>query len=389
MSAPAAKKAKTDGCAFGFSYEANLAIPAGPGARFRDELAATAKAVACGGKGILAADESNGTIGKRFAPIDVQNEEENRRRYRELLFTCPKLDDYISGCILFDETIRQKTKDGKTFVSLLNEKNIVVGIKVDKGIQPLAGTKGESYCTGLDGLGARCAEYYELGARFAKWRAVLQIPDGCTAPSEQAIRENAYGLARYAATCQENGLVPIVEPEILMDGTHGIDVAQAAAEMVWNACYKALCDQHVFLEGTLLKPAMVVPGAQNPDRTNSNAQDIALATVTALRRAVPAAVPGIMFLSGGQSEEEASINLSAMNAIECGSKPWTVSFSYGRGLQASVLKAWMGKDANIPAAHAALYERCEANGKASLGQYLGNGKLGSASESLYVKNYAY
>lgn len=389
MSAPPAKKAKSETSAFGFSYEAGLALPGGPGAAFRDELAATAKAIACGGKGILAADESNGTIGKRFAPIGVENIEENRRSYRELLFTCPKLNDYISGCIVFDETIRQKTKDGVAFPKLLTDQGIVVGIKVDKGVQPLTGTKGEKYCTGLDGLGARCAEYYKLGARFAKWRAVLQIPAGCTTPSEQSIRENAYGLARYAATCQENGLVPIVEPEILMDGTHDIDVAQGAAEVVWNACYKALCDQHVFLEGTLLKPAMVVPGAQCESRAHSNPNDIALATVTALRRAVPASVPGICFLSGGQSEEEASINLSAINAIDTGSKPWTLTFSYGRALQASVLKAWNGKAENIEAAHKALYERCEANGKASLGQYMGNGKLGSGTESLYVANYSY
>jgi fructose-bisphosphate aldolase class I len=311
-------------CSFGFSYEAGTEVPAGPGAKYRDELAATAKAIACGGKGILAADESNGTVGKRFAPIGVENTEENRRAYRELLFTTKNLSDYISGCIVFDETIRQSTKKGKIpFPKLLTDQDIVVGIKVDKGIQPLSGSNGESYCTGLDGLGARCAEYYELGARFAKWRAVLQIPDGAEAPSEQSIRENAYGLARYAATCQENGLVPIVEPEILMDGEHDIGTAQAAAEKVWNACYKALADQHVFLEGTLLKPAMVVPGAQCKSRANDNAEAIALATVTALRRAVPAAMPGVVFLSGGQSEEDASLNLSAINVIgaQLGS-PW-------------------------------------------------------------------
>ena len=217
-----AKKAKSSACSFGFSFEADDFAAPGPGAKYRDELAATAKAIACGGKGILAADESNGTIGKRFAPIGVANEEENRRSYRELLFLTPDLGEYISGCIMFDETIRQKTKKGKPFVKLLEEQGVISGIKVDKGIQPLTGSDGESYCTGLDGLGARCAEYYSLGARFAKWRAVLQIPAGASSPSEQSIRENAYGLARYAATCQENGLVPIVEPEILMDGEHDI-----------------------------------------------------------------------------------------------------------------------------------------------------------------------
>jgi len=360
-----------------------MSMPEGPGFKFRDELAATARKIMCGGKGILAADESTGTIGKRLAPIGVENTEENRRFYRQLLFSTPELNKHISGVIMFEETLFQKDEAGTDFVKGLVDQDIVVGIKVDKGVKPLAGSKGEVYCTGLDGLGERCAKYYAQGARFAKWRAVMSIVDG-QLPSDQAVRENAYGLARYAATCQENGLVPIVEPEIMMDGEHDIDVAQAAAEKVWSACYKALADQHVFLEGTMLKPAMVIPG-QDCKGPNNNANAIALATVTALRRAVPAAVPGICFLSGGQGQEEASVNLSAINAIPIPT-PWTLTFSYGRGLQATVLSTWGGKPENVKAAQAELQKLAENNGLASLGKYEGSGE---GSVRLFVANYTY
>jgi len=364
-------------------------IAKGPGFEFRDELAATARAVACGGKGILAADESTGTIGKRLAgikPDAVENTEENRRFYRQLLFTSPGLNEYVSGVIMFEETLFQKDSEGTDFTKLLRDQGIVVGIKVDKGVRPLAGTADEKYCTGLDGLGERCAKYYAQGARFAKWRAVMQMGPNGELPSEQAVRENAYGLARYAATCQENGLVPIVEPEILMDGAHDIDRAQAAAEFVWATCYKALSDQHVFLEGTLLKPAMVIPGQSCANQKHNTPNDIALATVTALRRTVPASVPGIMFLSGGQGEIEATTNLNAMNALDI-PKPWTLSFSYGRGLQASVLQVWGGKMENVKAAQEKLQELCKRNGEASMGKY--EPKDGEAGERLFVAGYSY
>lgn len=273
---------------------------------------------------------------------------------------------------------------GKPFVDVLKEAGVLPGIKVDKGTVELAGTDGETTTQGLDGLGARCAKYYEAGARFAKWRAVLKI--GPNEPSELSIHENAYGLARYAVICQENGLVPIVEPEILVDGPHDIHKCAAVTERVLAACYKALNDHHVLLEGTLLKPNMVTPGSDSPKVTP---EVVAEHTVRALQRTVPAAVPAVVFLSGGQSEEQASVNLNAINQVK-GKKPWTLSFSFGRALQQSTLKAWSGKEENVKKAQAAFLTRAKANSEATLGTYKGDSQLGEgASESLHVKDYKY
>ncbi|KAJ9187092.1 hypothetical protein P3X46_002588 [Hevea brasiliensis] len=351
--------------------------------KYADELIKTAKYIATPGKGILAADESTGTIGKRLASISVENVESNRQALRELLFTSPNALSYLSGVILFEETLYQKTSDGKPFVEVLQENNVVPGIKVDKGTVELAGTNGETTTQGFDSLGARCQQYYKAGARFAKWRAVLKI--GPTEPSELAIQQNAQGLARYAIICQENGLVPVVEPEVLTDGPHDIKKCAYVTEIVLAAVYKALNDQHVLLEGTLLKPNMVTPGSDSPKVA---ADVIAGYTVTALRRTVPPAVPGIVFLSGGQSEEEATQNLNAMNKLPV-LKPWTLSFSFGRALQQSTLKTWAGKKENVEKAQEAFLARCKANSEATLGKYIGGGAGGLASESLYVKGYKY
>lgn len=375
-----------------------------------DELIRNAKYIATPGKGILAADESTGTIGKRLASINVENIESNRQALRELLFTSPNALSFLSGVILFEETLYQKTSDGKPFVEVLQENNVIPGIKVDKGTVELAGTNGETTTQGFDSLGARCQQYYKAGARFAKWRAVLKI--GPSQPSELSIQQNAQGLARYAIICQENGLVPIVEPEILTDGSHDIKRCAAATETVLAAVYKALNDHHVLLEGTLLKPNMVTPGSDSPKVTCTflkfclfqayifwrltnifidskvAAEVIAEYTVAALRRTVPPAVPGIVFLSGGQSEEEATVNLNAMNKLEV-LKPWTLSFSFGRALQQSTLKTWAGKKENVAKAQEAFLIRCKANSESTLGKYAGSGAGGLASESLYVKGYKY
>lgn len=352
--------------------------------KYQDELIANAAYIATPGKGILAADESTGTIGKRLASINVENVESNRRALRELLFLTPGALQYLSGVILFEETLYQKTAAGKSFVDVLKEGGVLPGIKVDKGTVELAGTNGETTTQGLDGLAQRCQKYYEAGARFAKWRAVLKI--GPTEPSQLSINENAYGLARYAAICQENGLVPIVEPEILVDGTHSIDKCAEVTERVLAACYKALNDHHVLLEGTLLKPNMVTPGSE---AAKVAPEVVAEYTVRALERTVPAAVPAIVFLSGGQSEEEATLNLNAMNKLK-GKKPWSLSFSFGRALQQSTLKAWAGKEENVEKARAAFLTRCKANSEATLGTYKGDAELSEgAAESLHVKGYTY
>ncbi|XP_061340214.1 fructose-bisphosphate aldolase 6, cytosolic [Gastrolobium bilobum] len=352
--------------------------------KYQDELIANAAYIGTPGKGILAADESTGTIGKRLSSINVENVETNRRALRELLFTCPGAFECLSGVILFEETLYQKTAAGKPFVELMKEGGVLPGIKVDKGTVELAGTNGETTTQGLDGLGQRCQKYYEAGARFAKWRAVLKI--GPSEPSELAIHENAYGLARYAVICQENGLVPIVEPEILVDGPHDINKCAEVTERVLAACYKALNDHHVLLEGTLLKPNMVTPGSESPKVAP---EVIAEYTVRALQRTVPAAVPAVVFLSGGQSEEQATLNLNAMNKFK-GKKPWSLSFSFGRALQQSTLKTWAGKDENIKKAQDAFITRCKANSQATLGTYKGDAALGEgASESLHVKDYKY
>jgi fructose-bisphosphate aldolase class I len=353
---------------------------------FRTELQETAQRLCRPGVGLLAADESTGTIGKKFVNINVENVEANRQRYRELLFTTPGIEKCISGVILFDETARQSAQDGKRFIDLLNEKGIIAGIKVDKGLIPIPGTNDETAAIGLEDLAKRCAEYYGMGCRFAKWRAVLKIGNGC--PSDLAIQENVWGLARYAAICQANGLVPIVEPEILSDGSHSIEVSQRVLEKVWYAQVRALADNNVFFEGILLKPSMATPGSTFPDAKKVSAAEIAWRTVLALSRTIPPAIPGIMFLSGGQSEEEASLNLNEMNKISKIKKPWSLSFSYGRALQNTCVKTWAGKDENIAAAQAALIARATAHSEAQLGKYAGS-KDGAGSESLYVADYKY
>ncbi|KAK4392095.1 Fructose-bisphosphate aldolase 1, cytoplasmic [Sesamum angolense] len=349
-----------------------------------DELIANATYIGTPGKGILAADESTGTIGKRLSSINVENVESNRRALRELLFTTPGVLQYLSGVILYEETLYQKTAAGKPFVDVMKEGGVLPGIKVDKGTVELAGTNGETTTQGLDDLAQRCQKYYSAGARFAKWRAVLKI--GPNEPSQLAINENANGLARYAIICQENGLVPIVEPEILVDGPHDIKKCADVTERVLAACYKALNDHHILLEGTLLKPNMVTPGS---DAARVAPEVIAEHTVRALQRTMPAAVPAVVFLSGGQSEEEATVNLNAMNKLKT-KKPWSLSFSYGRALQQSTLKAWSGKAENIPKAQTVFHARCKANSEATLGTYQGGAAMSEgASESLHVKDYKY
>jgi fructose-bisphosphate aldolase class I len=355
--------------------------------QYAAELIETARAIAAPGKGILAADESTGTIGQRFEKIKVENNEDNRRKYRQLLFKTEGIENSISGVIMFEETLYQNADDGTPFVDVLKSKGIISGIKVDKGVKPLYGTNGETVTQGMDDLDARCAKYYKQGARFAKWRAVLNIKDAIGAtPSLVAINENAETLARYASICQANGLVPIVEPEVLMDGDFPIEVAAAATERVLAAVYKSLSDHHVMLEGTLLKPNMVRSGSDAAVQANS--REIALATVRVLQHTVPPAVPGITFLSGGMSEEEASLALNDINHAP-GPKPWALTFSYGRALQQSCLKAWLGKDENIPAAQAALLVRANANSQAALGQYTGGAGGEGSNASTYVKGYVY
>lgn len=351
----------------------------------QEELRKTANAIVTPGKGILAADESTGTIGKRFEKIQVANEEENRRQYRQLLFSTDKVvGESISGVILFEETLYQKADDGTPFVKLLQDRGIIPGIKVDKGVVDLAGTDGESTTQGLDGLAERCAKYYKEGARFAKWRCVLKI--GAYQPSYLSMLENANVLARYASICQQNGLVPIVEPEVLPDGDHDLETAQRVTEQVLAFVYKALADHHVFLEGTLLKPNMVTQGQSCSKKYTP--QQVAEATVVALRRTVPAAVPGVVFLSGGQSEEDATIHLNAINQVP-GPKPWALSFSYGRALQASVLKAWAGKKENVKIGQEEFLKRAKANGLATLGQYKGDVHGAAGDQSLFVAKHSY
>ncbi len=353
---------------------------------FRKELQETANRLCRPGCGLLAADESTGTIGKKFVNINVENVEANRQRYRELLFTTPGLENFISGVILYDETARQSTKCGKKFVDLLAGKGIIPGIKVDLGLITIPNTNDESATIGLETLAKRCQEYYGMGIRFAKWRAVLKIGDGC--PSDLSIQENCWGLARYAAICQANGLCPIVEPEILSDGPHSIEVSQKVLEKVWYHQIKALAENHVFFEGILLKPSMATPGSTNVEGKNVTSAEIAWRTALALSRTIPPSIPGIMFLSGGQSEEEASLNLNEMNKITGIKRPWSLTFSYGRALQNTCVKTWAGKDENLVAAQNALIQRATAHSEASLGKYAGS-KDGAGKESLFVADYKY
>jgi fructose-bisphosphate aldolase class I len=326
-------------------------------------LPETARALVADGKGILAADESAGTIEKRLDSIGVESTEENRRAYRELLFTAPGSGEFISGVILFDETIRQTAADGTPFPELLAGVGVIPGIKVDKGAKPLALAPGETITEGLDGLRERFEEYRGLGARFAKWRATYSIGDG--RPSDYCVWTNAHALARYAALAQDAGLVPIIEPEVLMNGDHSIDESSRVSGRVLNAVYTELHDQRIDLFGSLLKPNMVLSGYEAPQR--AGVDEVAERTLESLYRHVPVAVPGIVFLSGGQSDEDATAHLNAMNAR--GPHPWQLSFSYGRALQNAALKAWEGKPENGPAAQRALYHRARMNGAARSGNY--------------------
>merc|ERR1712002_1439990 len=353
----------------------------------RRNLKNIADSIVASGKGILAADESTGTIGKRFAEIALQNTEENRRAYRELLFTAGKdLSHCLGGVILYEETLYQKDSNGKPFVEILKELGINPGIKVDKSVQPLNGTRNECTTQGLDGLAERCAQYSKEGCTFAKWRCVIKINQEACVPTDVAIQENAQVLARYANICQANGLVPIVEPEILIDGDHNLATSLRITERVLTCVYKTLIDHHVYLEGTLLKPNMVTPGMQCSQRATP--EEIGLATVTALRRTVPPAVPGVTFLSGGQSEQEASANLNAMNNVSLW-RPWALTFSYGRALQASVLKAWQGKPENVAEAQKVLIYRARLNSLACRGKYEGEDGGFAAGTSLFVANHQY
>ena len=318
------------------------------------------------GRGILAADESSPTCKKRFDSINVESNELNRNVYRDMLFTSEGMEEFISGVILFDETLRQSTMKDKTpFPDYLNSLGVIPGIKVDKGAHPLAGSDDEKVTEGLDGLNTRLKEYYDLGARFAKWRAVITIGD--STPTNTCISVNAHGLARYAALCQENGLVPIVEPEIIMDGEHTIDDSFLVTEEVLHTTFYELYSQNVLLEGMILKPNMVLSGYDCSDQ--ASIEEVAEMTVTVLKRCVPSAVPGIAFLSGGQSDEDATAHLNAMNQILGDNRPWKLTYSYGRALQAPSLKAWSGESANIPNAQKAFLKRAKLNSLASKGEY--------------------
>jgi fructose-bisphosphate aldolase class I len=328
------------------------------------ELTSTARALVAPGKGILAADESTGTIKKRFDGIRLESTEEARRAYREILFTADGAEAYVSGVIFFDETLRQSTRAGVPFPKELAARGVIPGIKVDEGAKAMAGFPGEKVTEGLDGLRERLAEYRGLGARFAKWRAVITIGDGI--PTWTCLGANAHALARYAALCQEAGLVPIVEPEVLMDGAHTIERCEDVTGHALARVFSALAEHRVVLEGILLKPNMVLSGTDCPKQ--AGVREVAEATLRCFRRVVPSAVPGIVFLSGGQSPELATEHLSAMNTM--GPHPWELSFSYGRALQAPVLAAWGGKPANAEAAKKAFHHRAKLNGAARYGKYL-------------------
>ncbi|MEE2890159.1 MAG: class I fructose-bisphosphate aldolase [Planctomycetota bacterium] len=325
-------------------------------------LRETANKMVAPGKGILAADESHATIGKRFAALDIEATEENRRIYRQMFFCSPEIENYISGVILFDETIRQNTDDGIPFPSWLDSLGIVPGIKVDKGVKPLPGHPRETVTEGLDGLRDRLAEYFELGVRFAKWRAVLRIGNGM--PSQASIAANAHALARYAALCQEASIVPIVEPEVLMDGDHDIETCEMVTTEVLQCTFSQLQEQGVLLEGIVLKPSMVIHGSEG---IAAGIDEVARRTLQCLNQTVPAAVPGIAFLSGGQSDEQATSHLDAINRL--GSQPWNLTFSYGRALQMTAMKTWGGQPNAIESASQAFMKRARCNSAASSGTW--------------------
>ncbi|HTC15623.1 MAG TPA: class I fructose-bisphosphate aldolase [Steroidobacteraceae bacterium] len=327
------------------------------------ELARIAQGMVTKGKGILAADESTGTIKKRFDSIKIDSTEEHRRSYREMLFTAPGVADSVSGVIMYDETIHQKTKDGIAFPQYLTQKGILPGIKVDTGAKPLAAFPGETITEGLDGLRERLIEYRQLGARFAKWRAVIDI--GAGIPTWGAIKANAHALGRYAALCQENDIVPIVEPEVLMDGDHSIERCAEVTELTLATVFDELFQQRILLEGMVLKPNMVISGKQAANRATP--QMVAESTLRVLKRHVPPAVPGIAFLSGGQSPTESTLHLSLMNKM--GPTPWALTFSYGRALQDNALKIWGGAAGNFSAGQKEFAKRAKLNGLATSGRY--------------------
>ncbi|BDI30870.1 putative fructose-bisphosphate aldolase class 1 [Capsulimonas corticalis] len=332
-----------------------------------EKLKETARALLADGKGLLAMDESTGTANKRFAPLGIAQTEEMRRAYRDLIVTAPGLGNSISGAILYDETVRQKTRDGRPFVDALIQAGIVPGVKVDAGAKDMAAHPGEKITEGLDGLRERLTEYAGLGLRFAKWRAVITIGDGI--PSDGCIAANADALARYAALCQESGLVPIVEPEVLMDGDHTLERCAEMTERVLNVVFETLKRQRVALEGMILKPNMLLPGLQCP--VQNSVEEVAGATVTCFLRTVPAAVPGIAFLSGGQESELASARLNAMNVRFRGRMPWALTFSFSRAIQQPALELWRGDDKNVEAAQKALLHRAKCNSAARRGEYNG------------------
>jgi len=366
-----------------------MAVPNAPrvyDGQYKDELRATAAAMIKPGTGLLACDESTGTVGSRLESIGLENTEDNRRTWRNLLFTTKGLGQYISGAILFEETLFQDDPNGKAFVDVLNENGIIPGIKVDTGLKPLiGGGEGENWCTGLDSLAERAPKYYAQGARFAKWRTALRIDVDKGLPTDLAIDVASQDLARYARICQENGLVPIVEPEILIDGTHGIETTCRIQERVLSTVYNKLHENGVFLEGSLLKPSMTVPGVDASEKADP--ATIGDRTVRTLDRCLPSAMPGVTFLSGGISEEDSSLYLNEINKVARQSKT-TFTFSFSRALQSSTLKIWGGKPENYQKAQDQLLARAQANSEASLGKYT-PGSQPSLEESLFVKNYAY
>lgn len=329
----------------------------------KEQLEKVARALVAKGKGILAADESMGTIKRRFDSIQIESSETNRRAYRDMLFTAPGIEQAISGVILFDETLRTKANDGTPFAELLAKKGILPGIKVDKGPVDIPSFPGEVVTEGLDGLRGRLKEYKELGAKFAKWRAVITIGDGI--PTYACLKANAHALGRYAALCQEAGIVPIVEPEVLLDGNHSVERCQDVSEDALRITFAQLAEQRIYLAGMILKPSMVVSGKDNPRQ--AGVEEVAERTIRVLKRAVPAAVPGIAFLSGGQSAVSATEHLNAMQKL--GPLPWEVTFSYARALQDPAIKAWKGQDANVSAAQKIFYHRAKMNSAARNGSY--------------------
>ena len=333
--------------------------------KYAEELRSTAKAMVAPGKGILAMDESNSTCNKRFDALGIPTTEEKRRDYRELILTTPNLSDYISGAILYDETIGQSSRDGTPLTQLMKDKGIIIGIKVDMKAKDLAKCPGEKVTEGLDGLRDRIAEYYEMGARFAKWRAVITIGDGI--PSRTCIEANAHALARYAALCQEGGLVPIVEPEVLINGDHTLERCFEVTDETLHAVFDELYRQKVEYDQMILKPSMVISG--QGCSTQASVEEVADATVNCLLRNVPAKVTGVAFLSGGQSEEQATAHLNLMNVKYGESAPWSITFSYARAIQQPALNHWQGKDENVEEAQKLLLERAKLNGAASKGEY--------------------